>query len=111
MVTFFIFSNRLHKVIGKHLCTNTKYHKSLFVKYLKLTLQELIKNCKEKKHCKFPKGKHQTAWKKKEEKQSEKSTNTAPLHMGQSLLNGRAWQIYLHNKKVILVDQDVPCKI
>ena len=79
--------------------------------YLKLTLQELIKNCKEKNIANFLKGSIRQHEKKKEEKPSEKSTNTAPLHMGQSLLNGRAWQIYLHNKKVILVDQDVPCKI
>ena len=41
---------KLHKVIGKHICTNlnsTKYHKSFLVNYLKLTLQDLIKNSKE----------------------------------------------------------------
>ena len=56
MVILFIFSNRLHEVIGKHLCTNTKYHKSLFVKYLKLTLQELIKNGKDINIANFLKG-------------------------------------------------------
>ena len=80
-------------MIGKHICTNindTKNHQSFLVNYLKLTLQELIKNCKEKNIANFLKGSIKQHEKKKEEKPSEKSSNTAPLHMEQSLLDGRA---------------------